>query len=66
MQHSVSKNSTQLSRNNPLECMLLAFYIILYKTKYLVKSVFRAPVPAYCLAHASALSAQTKKQPWYV
>lgn len=25
---------------------------------HLVKSVFKAPVPAYCLAHASALSAQ--------
>ena len=26
---------------------------------YLVKSVFKAPVPAYCLEHMSALSAQT-------
>ena len=28
---------------------------------YLVKSVLRAPVPAYCTEQASALSAHTKK-----
>jgi hypothetical protein len=28
---------------------------------YLVKSVFKAPVPAYCLAQAFALSAQAVK-----
>ena len=29
--------------------------------RYLVKSVLRAPVPAYCKEQASALSAHTKK-----
>ena len=29
--------------------------------RYLVKSVLRAPVPAYCTEQASALSAHTKK-----
>ena len=32
---------------------------LLFFNPYLVKSVFNAPVPVYCFAHISALSAQT-------
>lgn len=37
-------------------------YWYMYKLTYRVKSVLRAPVPAYCLDTASALSAQTDKE----
>lgn len=40
------------------------FYKMLLKEKlsHLVKSVFKAPVPAYCILHISALSAQAEKK----
>lgn len=46
----------------PIISIMVCFNKYWYKLTYRVKSVLRAPVPAYCLDTASALSAQTDKE----
>lgn len=61
--HDYSQWNTVLLLTPIISIMVcLNKYWYMYKLTYRVKSVLRAPVPAYCLDTASALSAQTDKE----